>query len=383
VRVVYLLPSLDGSGGAEQAVAALAGPLRARGVDLTVLVFAGRGAQGRASLTPVVESAGAVVGELSAASTAGRMRELARELRRSRPDLLHTTLFDADVVGRVTGRLVGTPVVSSLVNVAYGPEQKANPALTPWKVDAARWVERLTAVPVRRFHALTPYVASVMGPRLGIPADRIDVIPRGRDPEQLGAASPQRRDRVRRGLGIDDDRPVVVAAARHEYQKGLDVLVAAWPKVRAAHPTATLLIGGRDGNESARLTAQVARVACGGIEQVGPRDDVPDLLVAADVFVVPSRWEGFGSILVEAMALGSNLVATDVEPIPDVVGPDWARLVGPERPDELAAAIVAALDQPADERARRQAAARRRFDGEFHIDVVADRTLAFYERALG
>ena len=59
-------------------------------------------------------------------------------------------------------------------------------------------------------------------------------------------------------------------------------------------------------------------------------------MVAADVFVVPSRWEGFGSILVEAMALGTTLVASDVGPVPDVVGSGWARLVPPDQAAPLA-----------------------------------------------
>ena len=82
-------------------------------------------------------------------------------------------------------------MVSSLVNVAYGPEQRANPALVAWKLEAARWADRLSALGVRRFHALSPHVAEVMGPRLGIPAARIDVIPRGRDAAALGEPGPR------------------------------------------------------------------------------------------------------------------------------------------------------------------------------------------------
>jgi glycosyltransferase involved in cell wall biosynthesis len=382
VRIVYLIPSLDGSGGAEQAVAALAAPLVARGVELQVIVFAGRSDRG-SGLVEMVEAAGATVDELPPGGHAGRARAVRGELRRRRPDLVHTTLFEADLAGRAAARLTSTPAVSSLVNVAYGSEQMANPALTPWKVEAARWLERGSAIGVRRFHALSLHVARVMGPRLGIAASRIDVIPRGRDPEQLGESSPARRREVRARLGIADDTPLVVAAARHEYQKGLDVLLSAWPTVQRSRPDAVLLIGGRDGNETASLRRQVDALGRGaGVELIGARRDVADLMVAADSFVVPSRWEGFGSILVEAMALGTTLVATSVEPVPDVVGDGWARLVPPDQPESMGVAIVDALGQSAAESARRAAVASARFADRFHIDVVADATVSFYERAL-
>jgi len=383
VHILYLIPGLDGSGGAERAVAALAGPYQQRGVQLDVVTF-----NGRDGLAGEVEAAGATVLTLPAASMPKLAIEVRGLVRARRPDLVHTTLFDADLPGRVGARLGGVPVVSSLVNVAYGPEQRANPALTTWKLEVARAADRGTAKLARRFHALSAHVATVMGRRLGIPADHIDVVPRGRDAGLLGEPSEQRRASVRAALGVDASCPLVVAAARHEYQKGLDVLIRAWPEVRRAEPGARLLIGGRRGSETALLERLIAEQRAGvgsdpGIEMIGARDDVPDLLGAADAFVVPSRWEGLGSILVEAMALGAPVVASDVGPIPEVVGESWARLVPPDDPPALAAAVVATLRQSPDERLRRAAVARHRFSSRFTLDAVADAMVAFYARALG
>ncbi len=392
MRILYLIPSLDGSGGAEQAVAALVGPLTERGVQLEVVTLApGPAAAGDAApgsdLADQVRAGGAEVSSLprTREGRGGRV-QLANSVRalvaRRRPDLVHTTLFEADLVGRLGSRAAGTPVVSSLVNVAYGPEQRANPALVAWKLEAARWADRLSALGVRRFHALSPHVAEVMGPRLGIPAARIDVIPRGRDANALGEPTPERRVRVRAALGVGPDEELVVAAARHEFQKGLDVLVRAWPAIHRVHPDARLVIAGRRGNESPRLEALAdSRGSEAAVTWLGQRDDVGDLLVAADVFVVPSRWEGFGSILVEAMALGATVVASDVGPIPWVVGTGWARLVGPDDPEVLARGVIDALDQEPAERDRRAGQGRRRFAQMFSVDAVADATLEFYRRA--
>jgi len=363
----------------------MAGPYRDRGVQLDVVTFTGRD-----GLAAELEAAGATVLSVPGGSVPKVALELRGLVRSRRPDLVHTTLFDADLAGRIGGRLGGAPVVSSLVNVAYGPEQRANPALTPWKLEVARVADRSTARLVRRFHALSTHVATVMGPRLGIRPDHIDVVPRGRDAARLGAPGPERRASVRRELGVDDTTPLVVAAARHEYQKGLDVLIRAWPSIRAEMPTARLLIGGRQGNESALLERLIdeqgpdggrERRADGGIELIGPRDDVPDLLCAADAFVVPSRWEGLGSILVEAMALGAPVVATSVGPIPDLAG-SWARLVPADDPSALADAVVATTGQPAAEAARRARVAAQQFEEGYTLDAVADAMVAFYERAL-
>ncbi|MGZ4727913.1 MAG: glycosyltransferase family 4 protein, partial [Acidimicrobiales bacterium] len=308
--------------------------------------------------------------------------EVRRLVRSRRPDLVHTTLFDADLVGRVGGRLGGAPVVSSLVNVAYGPEQRANPALRAWKLELARSADSGTARLVRRFHALSTHVAEVMGPRLGIRSDHIDVVPRGRDAARLGRPGPEQRASARRSLGVDDDTRLVVAAAHHEYQKGLDVLVRAWPAIRRAEPGARLLIGGRRGNQTDLLERLVAEQGPeAGIELIGPRDDVPDLLCAADAFVVPSRWEGLGSILVEAMALGAPVVASAVGPVPDLAGP-WARLVPPDDPTALADAVVATLRQAPAEADRRALVASQQFEQGFTLEVVADAMVAFYDRAL-
>ena len=237
VRILYLIPSLDRSGGAEQAIAALAGPLSDRGVSLEVVTFGGARDHAPGALVDPVESAGGTVSALAPAGRRGPDPPGARARRHptsgSRAHHAVRRRRGRDASAR---RAAGTPVVSSLVNVAYGPEQRANPALRPWKVEAARWIDRTTGLAVRRFHALSPHVADVMGHRLGIRRDRIDVIPRGRDAAALGEPGPDRRRRVRASLGIDDDRLLVVAAARHEYQKGLDVLVAAWPAVRGVAP---------------------------------------------------------------------------------------------------------------------------------------------------
>lgn len=149
-----------------------------------------------------------------------------------------------------------------------------------------------------------------------------------------------------RGEIAEAGRPVVLAVGRLARQKGLDVLVAAAARWRQRDPRPVTVIVGA-GPLAGRLRAQAARDADGDVRLLGARDDVPALLAAADVVVVPSRWEARALIVQEAMQAGRPIVATRVGGIPELTGEDGAVLVSPGDPVELAAAVTALLDDPA------------------------------------
>jgi len=375
MHITYVIDSLVG-GGAETSLAALAPHYIARGIELDVVYLKDRpGLQGE------LEEAGArlfcVAGPGGRAGNIGR---IVAHLRAHRSDLVHTTLFEADVAGRVAARLTRVPVVSSLVNVQYGPEHYGAPHIRYARLRGAQLLDATTARATARLHALTGHVADVMAQRLSLKRERIDVVPRGRDATALGVRSTQRASRIRSALGLADATPVVVAAARQEYQKGLDVALEAWPAVSRTLPDAVLLIAGREGNHTAELrTSSVA--GSDSVRWLGPRGDVPELLAAANAFVLPSRWEGLGSVLIEAMALEAPMVASDLPPVREVVG-DCAALFAPGDPAALAAALTGTLKNPA-RSADLAGRARARFETRFTIETVADQMVNFYETALG
>jgi glycosyltransferase involved in cell wall biosynthesis len=224
-------------------------------------------------------------------------------------------------------------------------------------------------------------VADTMARNLQYPRDRIDVIPRGRDGCRLGQRTPERRDAARIRIGIPDSAPLVLAAARHEYPKGLDLLIDSFPHVRARVPQARLVIAGRDGSDTSRLRTDVAnRGLADDVTFLGERDDVAELLCAADVFVLPSRREGFPGVLVEALALRAPIVATDLPQVREVVG-DCAVLVPSLSPDQLATGVLRVLaDGKVTE--SRAFAGRRRFDAHFAIERVTAAMLEMYGRIL-
>jgi glycosyltransferase involved in cell wall biosynthesis len=377
LHVLYVIDSLV-PGGAERSLAALAWQYRARGVRLSVAYL-----HARPGLQAELVAAGSELFPLQASGFPGWIREARQVARDLRPDLLHTTLFEADLVGRIAGAAARVPVVSSLVNPEYGKEQLADRNLRAWKVRAAQAVDVVTARTVARFHSLSAYVGDLMAPRLLVPRSRIEVVPRGRDPEHLGERTPERTAAARATLEMDRDRPIVVAVARQEFQKGLDLLLSAMPHVLKEIPDLALMVAGRPGRLTPVLHAQIAELGItDAVRFLGVRTDVSDLLCAADAFVCPSRWEGFGGALIEAMALRAPVVAFDIPAIHEVLGDEThATIVRPGSPEALGSGIASTLldRAAAGERVER---ARQRFLDRFTVSAVADGMISFYERAL-
>ena len=378
MRLLYVIDSLAPF-GAEQSLTALAPRYRVRGIDVDVAYL-----KEGPGLLEALQAGGARCFRVDGGrGRVGRMRSVRALIEHRRPDLVHTTLFEADIAGRIAAAAARVPVVSSLVSEPYGREHAEDPRIVAWKLRGAQLVDGATARLVRRFHALTSHSAEVMGRRLRIARSRIEVIPRGRDHLALGTRDRERTRRVRRSLGIEARVPLILAVARQEHQKGLDVLLRALPGVLAELPTARLLIAGREGGQTPMLRMLTRDL---GLERavcyLGVRWDVPDLLAAADAFAFPSRFEGFGCAVLEAMAMEAPIVASDLPPVHEVIGPDRpALLVPPNDPSALGRAIVAALLDGTGA-AHRTEVARARFLGQFTIDRVADDMVGFYERAL-
>jgi glycosyltransferase involved in cell wall biosynthesis len=375
MRVLQLVDSLAPA-GAEQSLVALAPHLVSRGVELHVGYLLER--DGLRDQLAAVNVPVHAVGGGSRARWPIAAADLMSQLR---PELVHTTLFEADLAGRLAAARHRIPVVSSLANTAYGRTEVAASGLPRSRVVAAQLADATTARLVSRFHAVTPHVADVMSRRLAVRRSKVDVVFRGRDPERLGRRSAERQAAVRRRLGIGDDTPLVIAVARQERQKGLDVLLHALPSLLARRPSLVVLVAGREGNATPDLRRLVDDLGVAdAVTFLGARDDVPDLLAAADVFAFPSRWEGAAGTILEALALECPIVCTDLATLSGTVDGATARLVPVDDPAALAAAVGHVLAAPHDA-AERSRAGRRHFEGRFTIDASADGMVALYQRA--
>jgi len=165
--------------------------------------------------------------------------------------------------------------------------------------------------------------------------------------------------------------PVVGYVGRVEPRKGVDVLVAAAPAIRAAAPGAQVVVIGED---SYAVDPSYARGVLGSreIRHVPWTADAPALMRHLDVLVLPSRSEPFGTVLAEAMAVGTPVVATRVDGLPEVVDDGvTGLLVPPDDPDALAAAVLRVLARR-DEMGAAAAQAARRWDADAYAARVGD-----------
>lgn len=378
MKLLYVIDSL-GQGGAEQSLVAMAPHLVQEGVDLTVALLRDVESTNRADLL----SAGACVEEVAGTSRMSRLGDLRRLLRRIQPDLVHTTLFEANQLGRTAAFSRRVPVTSSLVNTPFGPDHFAEPGLSAARIRAARAVDAMTARMTPRLHANAAHVADTMASRLRYPRRRIDVIPRGRDARELGTRTDARVRSVRASLDVLDDDLLLLCLARHEHQKGLDTAISALQAIQTRlDRRVRLLIAGRDGSASARLRRQVAEAELQhGVEFLGHRNDVGDLLAASDVLVLPSRREGFPGVIVEAMALEVPVVASDLDGVREALGEGNGMYVAVDDVEGLVRGVVRTVSDPVGTSAR-VAAGRRRFLERFTIEGVARQMASFYERVL-
>jgi glycosyltransferase involved in cell wall biosynthesis len=340
MRMVCVIDGL-GFGGAERSLAELLPGLSSAGIEPVVACLRRR----EGGVEDDVLAQGFDVRFLPARAPA-RVRALRQLIRETSPALVQTTLAAATLTGRFAAAGTGVPVLTSLVNQSYTPERMADPHVKATAVRALRAVDGWSARHLTaHFHAITEAVKAWAVATLRVPADRITVIERGRDPERLGEAGTERRVRVRQHLGLAPDAPVIVAVGRQEFQKGHRFLLEAMPSILSTHPKAVLLMAGRRGEETEHLERLAGRPPLdGAVRFLGHRDDLPDVLAAADLFAFPSLWEGLGGAVLEAMALSLPIVASRLDPVAEVVEDGrCAVLVPPRDPPALAAAISSVL----------------------------------------
>lgn len=380
MKILYVIDSL-GAGGAERSTAALLPVLQGRGVEVAVatLYRATEGSEDE------VRASGIPVHQLRSGRLPSRIRQLRRLIRSERPDVVHTALFTADVVGRLAAVGTRTEVVSSLTSVPRARRDGRDGSL-PWKIRLVDLVDTVTArLCVARLHAVTAGVARLTEEEHPLLRGRVSVVERGRGEERLGRRSAERRSRVRAELGLAPETPVLLAIGRQEHQKAHVDLFASLDELLVLRPDLRLLIAGRRGAASATIDRLLADrpVLAGHVDLLGHRDDIGDLLVAADVMVSPSLHEGAAGVVIEAMALSTPIVSTDVEGLEGVLQHEVNALLVPTRdPSALAAACERLLSSP-DLGARLAARGRLDFEERFTIERSAERMLEFYGDVVG
>ena len=219
-----------------------------------------------------------------------------------------------------------------------------------------------------RVVAISQAIAGVLGAHAG----RVEVIPSGIDPQRFAHAD---RGLGRASLGLADDAVVVLCVAALEDHKGHETLLSAWERLASHHPRAYLLLAGSGALRAAieLRAASVPRVLL--LEQ---RDDIPDLLAAADVFALTSNLEGLGTAVMDAMVCGLPVVATRAGGIPELITDELDGLLAPVRDAEAVAERLARLITDPALRSRLGTAARATAQRRFLASAMVEAYVRLY-----
>jgi glycosyltransferase involved in cell wall biosynthesis len=348
LRVAHVIETL-GVGGAERLVADVVRRLDRGRFQSRVFPL-----DGPLDLRGEIESAGVDVDPVLAPPRrrpVACLRGLARRLWHFRPEIVHTHLYYANVMGRIAARLAGSaPVVTTLHNPDYTFE-----ARTTMLFRARRLLDRVTGSRNAALVAVSRAVAEDYRRHMGW--ENIHVVPNGVD---LQAFAPGGDDRAAAEWPSPGLR--LLSIGRLHPQKGHRVLLDALAAARQTGAQLSLLVAG-EGAERAALQAQASALGLQGHVRFAGRRDVRPLLAAADVFVFPSLYEAVGIALLEAMACARSIVASRTGGIPEVVEDGVSgMLVAPGDAGELARAL-ATLERDPPLRRQLGEAARRRAQG--------------------
>lgn len=309
-------------------------------------------------------------------------RQLRQLIKGERPDIVHTMLADANLAGRLAA--MGSPavVISSLVNTPYLPVRLKDPRINVLKFRLVQLIDTLTShLLTTHFHAVSQAAKDAAVSSLRLPPERITVVERGRDPNRLGLPSAERRSQARQRLQLAEQDEVIVNVGSHEYQKGQKYLLEAFAAISSVHPRLILLVAGRQGNLTSELENFKHQLGLNGqVRFLGHRQDVAEILAAADLFVFPSLYEGLPGAVLEAMALGLPIVASNIPPVREIVEENRnAVLVAPASASELTKAIMSLLADH-DKAFAYGRHSRKIFETHFTLQQSAARMIALYRR---
>jgi len=366
IRICQLITELQ-LAGAERCVYELARRLDRRRFDVHVMALRGGVVGDMLARAGVPVDVLGVQGRYDVLKL-GRLVEL---LRRGRFDILHTHLFHADLVGRLAGSLAAVPRLVHTVHVAEG-------RFRPWQFAFARFF----ADRCDKIICVSQSVLDHHARMSGLPRRRYIVIPNGIDVASFSRDEELRR-KLRREWSLADTEVLAAFVGRLDYQKGIDRLLAAASHLAARGEPINLVIAG-DGPKRDLVENFIAHGEGGDRARfLGFVQDVRSVLSAADMLVMPSRWEGFGLAAAEAMAAGLAVIASRVAGLRELIVDEQTGLLGDWNDVVSLADTIALLAGDAQLRRRLGAAAMKRVTERFGIDANVAAHEQLYLRLAG
>lgn len=293
-------------------------------------------------------------------------------VKKYRPAAMTTYLIHADLVGRIFGHMAGIPViVSSLRATLRG---YSTGGILRWIKLFDRWVDHHIAVSeeVRRFYVDDLHFRSNM----------FTVVTNGLPVEEWSTTiDAYTAQKLRQEIGLPHDTFIIGTVSQLRPEKAVERLVSPLKLLDNVRPNVHCLLIG-DGPDEDRIRAMAEQV--GVLERMhflGNRKDVKDVLRLLDVFILPSLFEGMSNALLEAMAAGRAIIATDTPENREVITPETGMLIDTGNP-ELLAQTIRDLQANPDRRQQLAQAARQRFEEHFALDKKVAQLDQLYQSLL-
>jgi len=313
-------------GGSENMVAQIAPRLKTRGYRVRVLAFKGWG-----PVSEKIENSG-----VDCVALHGRgkfdLRVLWRYflyLRKNPPDLIIAFLYRAYIPTRVFGFILGIPNISSVRDVEE------------WMNSLGIFLEKITVFFSALIYSCSNAVTQFLIQDIGIKKAKVVTIPNGIDVDSFSVKI--NKEKKLKELGVNSNLKIVGTVCRlHEPKKGVRILLEATKNLQKELDFQLIIVGtGKDEN-FLKLLAKSEGI---NVVFLGEREDVKEILQTMDVFALASFYEGFPVSILEAMATGIPVVATDIGGIKEVVSDgETGFLVKPGNPHELAEKIKKLLE---------------------------------------
>jgi len=292
---------------------------------------------------------------------------LCKIIKEKNIDLIHSHLYHANQYGRIAANKLNLPVIITVHN-SY-KQLKFHRRVINW------YLGRKTAAII----AVSDEIKQDIIFWDHISEKKIYVIANGIDIQRAQSSLSKKEARAK--LGLDQQKFILVCVGRLEKQKGHKYLLEALPLLNKENINPLCLFVG-EGRERSNLEEQAKQLdVLPQVRLFGARNDVADILKAADLYLMPSLWEGLSLALLEAMAANIPIIASDVSGMKQVLGDDFGIRIPPAQPSAIATAIVDALNNPDKVKQRAEYAAE--FVSKNFCDQrMAENIAALYQKVI-
>jgi glycosyltransferase involved in cell wall biosynthesis len=352
----------------------LAEHMTGRGMKVAIACPAGGAVQEAAEASGLVTIPLRLSGDICPLSDWQTVLQLTSHLRRAEFNLVHAHGTKAALVTRPAAILAGTEAVFYTVHNSFFFE-----GLSPWKKQAMAVVEKIMAGSTDRIITVSENLRRELLDRIGVRPELVITIPNGI--ELHGEVQAQHSLQLRRHFNLPPLGRLVGTVARLAPQKGISCFLRA--AAILCPDTSTSFVVAGDGPLREALTREARDLnLTDRVFFLGHREDIPQLLQVLDIFVLPSLTEGFPLSLLEAMAAGLPVVATQVGGTPEIVRHGvTGLLVPPDRPFDLACAVQLLLEHH-DLAGGMGRAGRSRVEQYFSLEQMVDSTIEQYNKVL-